>query len=142
MPQQSSMKRTDQQYTVTHQGVPIGIIELPADADRVTVALDPLPAYAAVQPMVRRASSALADVALGRPTNAIALQEAAGLGRTLELRDASGALVPVDFIELTEWPGGNIEFAAFVRLRDSHAIVPAKVRTTPRGDLDFSAPAA
>lgn len=142
MPPETSMKGTHTTYTVTHQGVPIGVIELPSDADRVTVAVDPLPAYAAVRPIVLRASSALADVALGRAANAFALQEAAELGRVLELRDASGVLVPVDFIELTEWPGGNIEFAAFVRLRDSHALMPATVRPRPRGDSDSAAPAA
>ena len=142
MPQHISMKPTDATYTVTTHGVPIGVIALPADADRVTVALDPLPAYSALQPMVRRASSALADVARGRAANAIALHEAATLGRLLELRDAAGALVPVDFIELTEWPGGNIEFAAFVRFRQSPALRPATVRPQPRGDSDFSAPAA
>ena len=135
-----STQATELKYTITHQGVPIGVIEIPPHVDRITVAVDPLPAYDALQPIVLRASSALADVALGRAANAIALQAAAALGRVLELRDASGALVPVDFIELTEWPGWNVQFAAFVGLRDSHAIVPAKVRPRPRGDSDSSAP--
>lgn len=140
MRQNSSTQTTELQYTITHQGVPIGVIELPPHADRITVAVVPLPAYDTLQPIVRRASDALADVALGRAANATALQAAAALGRVLELRDASGALVPVDFIELTEWPGGNVQFAAFVALRDSHAIVPAKVQPRPRRDSDSSAP--
>ena len=130
------------EYAITHQGVPIGTIELPPDGDRFTVAVRPLPAYAAVQALVRSASVALADVGLGRPANAVALRRAADLGRALELREATGALVPVDSIELTEWPGGEPEVAAFVRLRESHAPVPAAVPPRPRSESGTSAPAA
>jgi hypothetical protein len=129
-------------YTITHQGVPVGSIELPRDGDRFTVAVQPLPAYSAIQPLVRQASAALANVALGRSANAVALQHAAALGRAVELRDSTGALVPVDFIELTDWPGSKPEVAAFIRLRGAHARVQARVSPQPRGDSDTSAPAA
>ena len=115
------------QYSITHHGVPIGIVELPPEGERFTVPVRPLAAYDMLSPLVRTASVALADVALGRAADATALQQAAMRGRVLELRDATGALVPVDFIELTEWPGGTPEVAAFIRLRDAHAPVPAVV---------------
>src|SRR5687768_6387916 len=104
------------EYTITHQGVPIGTIELPRDGERFTVAVQPLPAYRALSPLVRVASAALANVALNQPADAVALARATSQGRALELRDGTGALVPVDFIELTEWPGGTPEVAAFIRL--------------------------
>jgi hypothetical protein len=50
--------------------------------------------------------------------------------------------VPVDFIELTDWPGGTPEVAAFIRLRDAHAPVQARVPARPQHDSDASAPAA
>lgn len=128
------------EYVVTHQGVPIGMVQLPRDGDRFTAAVAPLPGYEAIRPFVRHASGALADVALGRPADAIALSGAAALGRALELRDATGAFVPVDFIELTDWPGGTPEVAAFIRLREAHASVQAKVATPPRGDSEASPP--
>jgi hypothetical protein len=120
--------------TVTHQGVPIGTVELPSSGDYFTVGVVPLGAYAAIQSLVRSASVALADVALGREANTVALQSAAALGRALELRDSSGAFVPVDFIELTEWPRGTPEIAAFIRLRQAHASLPAPLRPGRDGD--------
>jgi len=130
------------EYVITHHGVPIGTVELPREGDRFTVGVAPLAGYEAIRPLVRNASSAFADVALGRPADALALSRAAALARALELRDTTGALVPVDFTELTDWPGGTPEVAALVRLREAHAPVSAKVPVTPRGDADTSAPAA
>lgn len=49
MRQNSSPQTTERKYTIKHQGVPIGVIALPPHADRVTVAVDPLPAYDAPQ---------------------------------------------------------------------------------------------
>jgi hypothetical protein len=142
MPQHRSSERARTEYRVTHQGVPIGTVELPREGDRFTVAVYPLPAYAAIQSVVRSASGALVDVALGRPANAADLQRGAALGRALELRDVAGALVPADFIELTDWPGRRPEVAAFVRLRETHAPVLADVLPPTRGDSDASTPAA
>src|SRR6266516_6633902 len=64
-------------FTVTHNGVPLGIVEVPAQSDRVTVAMVPLPGYATLRPLVRAASAALADVALTREADAHALQRGA-----------------------------------------------------------------
>jgi hypothetical protein len=120
-------------YTITHRGVPVGTVELPPSGERVTVAVTPLSAYEAIRPLVRRASRALTAVALGTPgvpalqplASETALGRAAELGRALELRDADGALVPTDFIDLTDWPGGAPEVAAIIGIRDSHARQPA-----------------
>ena len=92
---------------------------------------------------------ALADTALSarEPTSTLsprrenAFARAAELGRELELRDGSGALVPADFIELTEWPGAAPEVAALLRLRGSHAPVPAPVTPSPPGGAGRGKPA-
>jgi hypothetical protein len=126
---------------ITHCGVPIATLELPLAGDRLTIAVRPLPAYAAIQLFVRRASAALADVALGRPADAVALQGAADLGRTLEVRNSVGALVAVDFIELTDWPNSSPSLAAFIRLRHAHAPMPAVTPPTPGSDSIASAAA-
>ena len=128
---------------ITHHGVPVGLIELPAEGDRFTIAVQPLAGYGAVRELVRSASIALADVVLGRhPVDPRTLQRAADLGAALELRDVAGWLVPVDYIELTEWPGGTPPFAAFIRLRESHTPVPAIVPPRPRHDSGADIPAA
>jgi hypothetical protein len=51
-------------------------------------------------------------------------------------------MVPTDYIELTDWPGGEPAVAAFIRLRDAHAGVPARVPPPPVGGTDAQAPAA
>jgi len=136
-------------FTITYQGVPIGRLEFPAAGERVAVAVTPLPAYDAVRSLVREASVALSSVALAGSGEAAgpqlrsqtALRRAAELGRALELRDAAGALVPTDFIDLTDWPGGHPEVAAIVGLRDSHAGVRAVVRPPGIGGTDAIPPA-
>ena len=132
------------QFTITHHGVPVGTTECTLEGERLVVGVRPLPGYAAIRPLVRAASLALAEVALAgaQPVEIPALRRGAELGRALELRDEAGALVPVDYVELTEWPGGNPEVAAMLRLRDAHAAVPAPVRPTPRGGSSTDSPAA
>ena len=138
------------QYTITHRGVPIGIADVEATTESIIVApVVPLPAYTTLSPTVRAASLALADSTLGmvvpkgespeRREAALAL--GATLGRELELRDAAGALVSADFIELTEWPGGNPEVAAFIGFRDSHTAVPASVLRRRLGGAGGETPA-
>ena len=132
------------QFTITHHGVPVGTTEFTLEGERIVVGVRPLPGYATIRPLVRAASVALAEVALGgaQPVETTALRRGAELGRALELRDEAGALVPVDYVELTEWPGGSPEVAAMLRLRDAHAAVPAFVRPTPQGGSSTDAPAA
>jgi hypothetical protein len=124
------------QYTITHRGVPVGRLDAALTAEHVVVGVDPLPAYENIRNAVRAASTALAGVAIGGPDQRVssdALRRGAELGRVLELRDAAGALVPTDFIELTDWPGGNPEVAAMIRLRSSHARMPAPEPPPPLG---------
>ena len=131
-------------FTITHHGVPVGTTEFTTAGERIVVGVRPLSGYAAIRPLVRAASVALAGVALGgdQSVESVALRRGAELGRALELRDEAGALVPVDYVELTEWPGGNPEVAAMLRLRDAHAPVPASVHPAPRGGSGTSSPAA
>jgi hypothetical protein len=51
-------------------------------------------------------------------------------------------MVPTDYVELTDWPGGEPAVAAFIRLRGSHAGVPARLPPPPVGGTDAHAPAA
>ena len=133
--------------TITHHGVPIGLIELLPAEERITIGVQPLPGYVPLQELVRAASRALADTALSRPTPAdaqfaFALRRGVELGRELELRDEAGALVPTDYIELTDWPGGEPEIAALIRLRDAHAGAHARVAPRTSGGADAHSPSA
>ena len=133
------------QFTITHEGVPVGIVELKEPGEYMVVPVVPLPAYEALRKSVRAASIALADVALAAgssPRTSEALRRGADLGRVLELHDHAGALVPTDFIELTEWPGGEPPIAAMLRFRASHARVSAKVVPLPRRERGTDEPAA
>ncbi len=134
-------------YTITHRGVPVGEVESLPAGELVTLVVKPLPGYESLRTMVRAASAALANVALPSaapavPENQEALRRGAEIGRELELRDSSGALVPADFVELTEWPGGDPEVAALARFRDSHAAVRAVVRRPPGSGAGALHPAA
>ncbi|HJU69012.1 MAG TPA: hypothetical protein VJ650_12310 [Gemmatimonadaceae bacterium] len=141
-------------FTITHNGVPVGTVELTrADtsaAEQIACAVLPLPGYAPIQPVVRAASVALRNLLPAGPaadpgTQAAAeraLGRGAELGRALELRDPTGLLVPTDFIELSEWQGGNPEVAALIRFRLSHAAVPARLPPRESGGTDAAAPAA
>lgn len=133
-------------FTITHHDVPIGLIEALPATERITVGVQPLPGYAPMQEVVRAASRALADTALGtvgaEHAHAMhALRHGAELGRALELRDATGAPVPTDYIELTDWPTGEPAVAALIRLRDAHANVAARVPPRPAGGADAASPA-
>ena len=141
-------------FTITRHGVPIGTVELTrADtsaAEQIACAVFPLPGYAPLQPIVRAASEALRNLLPAGPPadrgTELAAERALGrgaeLGRELELRDATGLLVPTDFIELSEWRGGNPEVAALIRFRLSHAAVPARLPPRESGGSDAAAPAA
>ena len=137
-------------YTITHRGVPIGEAELDLGPDLAVGAMRPLPAYAAVRPLVRAATDALRGLGfLGPPADPVssdagraALQRGATLGRALELRDARGALVTADFVELMDWPGAESEVTAWVRAREAPAAVPARERPGPGAARDASRPDA
>ncbi len=130
-------------FTISLRGVPVGVAEFVPVSDLIAVAVHPLPGYDAVRPTVRAASGALADAAIGRVADTPrdeALRRGAELGRLLELRDRAGALVPTDFIDLTEWPNGSPEVAAMIRFREAHAAVPASLRVQPVRGADARSP--
>ena len=52
-------------YTITHQGAPIGTAGLDASAERTVGQVNPLPACAAVRPLVQTATDALSGVTAG-----------------------------------------------------------------------------
>lgn len=124
-------------HTITYNGVPVGTVELTEQREVMSLAVTPFASYESIRPIVRHASEALADVALARESRdrvadtGLALERGATLGRALELRDATGALVATDFIELTEWSGGSPEVAAIVRFRLADSRVAA---TEPPAD--------
>ena len=136
--------------TITYRGVPTGTVVLPPSGERIAVGVTPLSGYDAIRPLVRQASRALSAVALGarggselRPlASETALGRGAELGRALELRDRAGALVPTDFIDLTDWPGGTPEVAALIGLRNSHAREPAIAPAPLVGDSAAEPPEA
>jgi len=47
------------QFTITHEGVPVGIVELKEPGEYMIVSVVPLPAYESVRKSVRAASIAL-----------------------------------------------------------------------------------
>jgi len=124
-------------YTITFNGAPVGAADFTPAGEFVTVSVTPLAGFNSISVIVRAASIAFADIALGGrevssgPRIASALRRGAELGRALEPRDVSGALVPTDFIELTEWPRGSPEIAAMIRFRHAHATSPAAVQPPP-----------
>lgn len=97
------------QFTVTHQGVPLGRAELTPNGLAVAE-LAPLPAYESVRGTIRAASEfvwrmgVLADQSqpAGVTLDPAALGRAASL--PLELRDQAGAAVSADYINILEYP--------------------------------------
>lgn len=128
-------------YTITLNGAPIGAADFTPAEEFVTVSVTPLEGFSSISMIVRAASIAFADIALGgrelssSPRIACALRRGAELGRSLELRDVRGTLIPTDFIELTEWPKGSPEIAAMIRFRHSHATIAATVQPGPVSTL-------
>ena len=99
--------------------------------------------------MVRRATAAAPDLARGAPGwpalrphhSESAGGRATELGRALELRDGAGALVPTDFIDLSDWSGATPEVDAVIGLRDSHARESASESLPRIGDPASEPPA-
>ena len=110
---------------VTHHGVPLGRIEaLRLTTDDLAVGeLECLSAYDALRPTIREASRSLwsvgflasgVDVTRMSPAAEEVRQRAAELA--LELRDARGALIPTDFVNIVERPFEDRP-VVFARLR-------------------------
>ena len=118
-------------YTIEHQGVPVGTIELKAHNDLAAADVEPLAGYVTIEPVVRAATTALRNLGFRGPVANVAsnasestvLRAAATLGRQLELRDERGAAVAVDFIDMTDWSEKEREIVAFITFRDASAHV-------------------
>jgi hypothetical protein len=119
-------------FTIEYQGVPVGMIDVEPQPRLVAGAVVPLSGYAAVQTLVSSASEVLrrlgffghAGAAEFLADRGIAIQQAAELGRALELRDAYERFIPTDFIELVETPYPEVPLAAFIRFRAAAAAIP------------------
>ncbi|HEX8715414.1 MAG TPA: hypothetical protein VF722_00450 [Gemmatimonadaceae bacterium] len=120
-------------YTVTHQGVPVGTVELEIGTRQGLGTLDPLDGYATVAPTLRAAArfgGVARSALLVMPTDGSApfpalpaLQRAAAL--TFELRDERGGYVSATMIRLVELrtrPGVTV----FVEFGEAGAEVTAR----------------
>lgn len=117
-------------FTVRHLGVPIGNVQLTADATVSAGQLTPTPAYAAIRDVVREGSNALLQVgffgALAQLSNSgapvPALRAAAAL--SLDLVDDAGNDVAATFVNLIEPPDDN-QVVVLARLSHSYSRTPA-----------------
>jgi hypothetical protein len=118
------------QYSILHEGVPIGTVELGAKENEVGEVIV-TPAYSAVRPIILAASEALwaagflAEVGDPKSIKTSALQRAQSL--PLELRDPLGAFVATDFVNIVERPNPDDLPVVFVRFR----LMPAGTPSVP-----------
>jgi hypothetical protein len=118
--------------TVTFHGVPIGTVEL-EEYELTSGIMEPLAAYQAVRPTVRRGSAALLSVGFygtaaltageGEPAAIEALSEAAAM--RFELLDERGEQLEADFVNLIE-PPDEETVVVIARFRGAAAGVPAR----------------
>jgi hypothetical protein len=116
--------------TVTHEGVPIGVVDLDVDDHQGIGTLEPAPAYEAIAPTLwlaaalgARARTELLTLEPDAPPSEPALEKAAAL--TFELWDERGVYVPttvVRLVELKTRPG----VTAFVEFGRTMSTVPAQ----------------
>jgi len=122
------------QCTVTHQGVPIGLVTLEVDERRGLGALEPAPAYEAVRPLILEVSrlGPMARVELlvlppDAPVSSSAIGKAA---LEFELTDMLGAPIATDavrLVELNSRPGVTV----LAQFRHAPTAVPARTRNRP-----------
>ena len=122
------------QYSILHNGVPIGQVELDLNIDPAVGVVRPLDGYNSLRERVRSATASLSATISGATdenrTGSDALADGAALGRELELHDRKHGLVQVDFIELADWEGRPLDVTVWVRSRTAIARVHAS-RPTP-----------
>jgi hypothetical protein len=140
--------------TILHQGIPIGVGDLAVDGTFAGGEVNPLPGYKAIQPTVRQAWRAMSNLGYlppgpgaaggvntaGDAAGREAFERAAVVSRALELRDARGALIPTEWVELTDGGEGS-DVSLMAEISIAAAAAPARPRPHPRGDADSSAPA-
>ena len=127
-------------YWLHHHGVPIGSVEL----ERGELAIgdfEPVDAYQSIRGVIRDASAAIWSIGflhhegLQPRVSADFLGAAARI--SLELRDADGKLVPVDWINVIERPDANARPVVFARFRHAHAGVASALRPADRGERGY-----
>jgi hypothetical protein len=132
-------------YHITRHGVPIGEVDLALGADIAAGDVRPLPAYDAVRTDVQAATRALRSLGAFGPIDephgenlerSAVIARGAALGRELDLRDAEGGAVAVDWIELLDFGGSPASVAAWVRARTAPAHVGADLPPRRRGSTD------
>jgi hypothetical protein len=129
-------------YTNTHQGVPILATDQRSAENLSGVNWRPLPAFDALRPVVRARWDALKpNPAGGHAGRERALHAGAQLTAALELRDARGALIPTESIELRDLPEAPARVLVKVQLGESLAGKPA-LRPPRAGQAGDGAPEA
>jgi hypothetical protein len=136
-------------YTVVHEGVPVGAVELPEGRRWAGGLLEPLPAFEALRPLFaaaagRLAATRLLALAAGEapevgdlpPDASEALRRAAAL--SFELRDAAGLPVAADVVRLAD-AGDRRGVIARAYFYHAGAPVPATLRPRPGGPGDETA---
>jgi hypothetical protein len=122
------------QCTVTHQGVPIGLVTLDVDERRGLGTLQPSPAYDAVRPLIQDVArlGPMARVELlvlppDAPVSSPAIGKAA---LEFDLVDMLGSSIPTEAVRLVELhsrPGVTV----LAQFRRAPAAVPARTRVPP-----------
>ena len=134
-------------FSITHEGVPIGRIDLDPSQRRTEAVVALLPAYDAIRPIVQATTRALlrASAAYVAEPHAAPLNpenHVTDLGKRLELLDTMGQLVPTDFIELRDWSVEVSQVHALVGFRTVPAGRPANTVAPRREGPDSAPPAA
>jgi hypothetical protein len=130
-------------YSILHNGVPVGEVELDLTVDPAVGAVRALPGYAAVSSRIQDSTKAFsATVSNEGSTNRQALADGAALGRELELRDENQQLVKTDFIELADWQGKPLDVTVWVRARGALSGVasrPLRVQSSDAASSTYDA---
>jgi hypothetical protein len=127
-------------YSILHNGVPVGEVDLDLTDDPAVGVVNPLAGYAAVSSRVQDATRAfVATVSNEMSPNPPALADGAALGRELELRDEKQELVRTDFIELADWQGTPLNVTVWVRALGALAGVGSRPPLIRRSDAASSA---
>lgn len=126
------------QFTITNRGVPLGTVDL-TPAGLVVAELSPAPGYSSVRDTLRAASEFLWRLgvlaeggAADSPLDSGSLSRAAAL--PLELRDASGAAVAADYVNILERPDPADAPIVIARFEHAAASVPAHRSIPPRDE--------
>lgn len=116
-------------YRVTHEGVPVGLVDLEVDDHQGVGTLDPSAAYEALAPTLRaaaalgaRARTELMTLPLDAEPSQPEMQQAAALA--FELWDERGAYVPATVVRMVELATRS-GVTVFVEFGHATLVVPA-----------------